>query len=52
MDQNGIFMADVMLELSDGLQKRLALDITYGAADLNDGDLGLVGRSSCGRNGS
>ena len=42
MDQNRIVMADFMLELTNGLQERLALDITYGTADLDDGDTGLI----------
>ena len=42
MDQNGIIMAHLMLELTDGLQERLAFDITYGTADLDDGDAGLI----------
>lgn len=42
MDQNRIVMADFMLELTNGLQERLALDIAYGTTDLNDGDTGLV----------
>ena len=42
MDQNRIVMADFMLELTNGLQKRLTLDITYGTADLDDGDTGLI----------
>ena len=42
MDQNGIIMAHLMLELTNGFQERLALDITYGTADLNDGDTGLI----------
>ena len=42
MDQNGIIMTNLMLELTNGLQERLALDVTYSTADLNDGDTGLV----------
>ena len=42
MDQNGIIMAHLMLELTNGFQERLAFDVTYGTADLNDGDTGLV----------
>ena len=42
MDQNGIIMAHLMLELTNGFQERLALDITYGTAALNDGDAGLI----------
>lgn len=44
MNQNCVFMADVVLKLSDCLEKRLALDVTYRAANLNDRDLCLVGR--------
>ena len=42
MDQNGIIMAHLMLELTNGFQERLTLDIAYGTTDLNDGDTGLV----------
>ena len=42
VDQNGIIMAHLMLELTNGLQERLALDVTYGTADLYDGDAGLI----------
>ena len=52
MNQNGIFMADFVLELTDCLEKRLALDVTYGAADLNDGNVCLLGSDNCGKNGS
>ena len=38
MDQDGILMTHLMLELTDGLQERLAFDITDGTAHLNDGD--------------
>lgn len=34
MDQNGIVMPHLMLELTDGFQERLALDVTYGTAYL------------------
>ena len=36
-------MADVVLELADSFQKRLAFDIPDRAADLNDGDVGVFG---------
>ena len=42
MDQNGIVMPNLMLELTDGLQERLALDVTYGTAYLDDGDTGFI----------
>ena len=38
MDQNRIVMSDIMLELTDGFQERLALDISDRSADLNDRD--------------
>ena len=38
MDQDGVFVADIMLELSDGLKEGLALDVTHRSADFNDGD--------------
>ena len=42
MDQNGIIVAHLMLELTNGFQERLAFDITYRTADLDDGDAGLI----------
>ena len=38
MDQNGIFMAYVVLELTDGLQERLTLNIADGSAYLYNSD--------------
>ena len=35
-------MSHIMLELTDGLQERLTLDVTYGTAYLDDGDTGLI----------
>ena len=52
MDQNGIVMAHLMLELTNGLQERLALDVTYGTADLDDGDTGLIIRKVAVESGS
>ena len=43
MDENGIFMTDLMLELTDSLQKRLAFDITDGSAHLNNSNLSIGG---------
>ena len=43
MDQDRVFAACFMLELADGLQERLALDIAYRAADLDDGDMHILG---------
>ena len=43
MDENCIFTADIMLELADCLQKRLALDVSDCAADLDDGNLHVIG---------
>ena len=37
MDQNGIVMPHLMLELTDGLQERLALDVTYPYNTGNEG---------------
>ena len=42
MDQNGILISDLVAELADRLQERLALDIADGAADLDDRDAVLV----------
>ena len=38
MDQNRILMTDFMLKLTDGLQKRLAFDITYRTANFDNSD--------------
>ena len=43
MDQNRIFTADIVLELADCLQEGLALDVSDGAADLDDGNLHVIG---------
>ncbi len=39
MDENGIFMSHIQLELPDGFQERLALNVADGAAHLDNGDL-------------
>ena len=52
MDQNGVLPSNIMLELTDSLQKWLALDIADGSAYLNDGNLGIGGGCSCGGSGS
>ena len=39
MDQDHIFMPLLMLKLTDGFQEGLALDVSYGSAHLNDGNL-------------
>ena len=41
MDQDRVVAADLMLELSDGLQERLALDVAHRAAHLDNGDPGI-----------
>ena len=38
MYQDGVVVADIVLELADGLQEGLAFDVSYGAAYLYDGD--------------
>ena len=38
MNQYGVFMADVMPELTDGFQKGLAFDVSHRAAHLYDGN--------------
>ena len=43
MDQDGVAGADLMAELADGLQERLALNIADGAADLDDCDFRFIG---------
>ena len=42
MDQNGILISDLVAELANRLQERLALDIADGAADLDDRDAVFV----------
>ena len=39
MDQNGIFASDIMLELADRLQERLAFDITDRTTYFNNRNL-------------
>ena len=41
MDQDRIVVSYFMLELTNGLQERLTLDITDGSTHLDDGDLCL-----------
>ena len=43
MDQNGIFMSDLMLKLADCLKKRLAFDIADGTAHFDNRDPILAG---------
>ncbi len=42
MNHDSILMTDLLLELTDRLEKRLGLDITDGTTDLDDGDTILV----------
>ena len=42
MNQNRILPAHLVLELTDGLQKRLALDIAHRAAHFDDSDAGFL----------
>ena len=42
MNQNSVLMSHIVLELTDGLQKRLTLNIADGTAHLNDGNMGLI----------
>ena len=42
MDQDRVFVADLPLKLADGFHKRLAFNIAYGAAHLDDGDPGFI----------
>ena len=42
MDQNGVFVADFLLELPDRLQKWLAFNIAHRSTNLYDGDAGVV----------
>ena len=43
MDQDCILVSDFVLELTDRFQERLALDITDGTADFDDGNVRLLG---------
>ena len=38
MNEDCIVMSHIMLELTDGFQERLALDVTNGSSDLDDRD--------------
>ena len=42
MDQNRVVASHIVLELADGLQKGLALDISYGSPDFDNGNPILV----------
>ena len=44
MDKDDIFVSFFMLELTDGLEERLALDITDSSADLDNRDFRSVCR--------
>ena len=45
MNEDGIVMSHLVLELPDRFQEGLALDIAHGAAHLDDGDSGfLIGK--------
>ena len=41
MDQNGILFSNLMLELSDGFQKRLAFNITHRTTYFDNGNSGI-----------
>ena len=41
MDQNNIFCSALMLKLTDGFKERLAFNITYCTADLDDSNLSI-----------
>ena len=43
MNDNCIFSADFVLELSDGFNKRLTFYVSYGSADLDNCDFGFFG---------
>ena len=42
MDVEGVVLADFLLDLADGLEERLALDITDRTADLRDDDISAI----------
>ncbi len=42
MDQDDILMSFIVLELTDCLQERLAFDIAYRAADLDNGNFCIL----------
>jgi hypothetical protein len=42
MNQTGVLLTYIVLELTDGLQERLAFDIAYGTAYLDNGNLRLI----------
>ena len=42
MDQDRVFVSDFMLELTDRLSERLALDISDGTTDFDDRDMCII----------
>ena len=42
VDEHAVLAADLLGELPDGLEKRQALDVADGAADLHDNDVGVA----------
>ena len=44
VDKDGVFAAQFLAHLADGFKKRQRFDVADGAADLDDGDVGAVGR--------
>ena len=44
VDEDGVFAAQFLAHLADGLKERQRFDVADGAADFDDGDVGAVGR--------
>ena len=42
MDENGIFMSNLMLKLTNGFQKRLTFNVTDRSADFNDCNMHII----------
>lgn len=52
MNEDGILVPYFVLELTDCLEERLALDVADGTADFNDGNVCLLGSKVPGKSGS
>ena len=44
MNKDGVFAAQILAHLTDGLEKGQGFDVAHGAADFDDGDVGAVRR--------
>ena len=47
VDEDGVFAAELLAHLADGLKEWEGFDVADGAADFDDGDVGAVRRRPC-----